>query len=46
MLFNEVSLSIKEGVDFIVKYRQEDLSTANPSRIISFENNTIKIIRD
>ena len=45
-LFNEVSFSIKDSIEFIVKYRQDDLSTANPSRIISFENNTIKIIRD
>ena len=32
--FSEVSDSIKNGVDYIVKYRQDDMSKAKPSNII------------
>ena len=44
--FNEISATIKEGVDYIVKYRQNDLTIADPSRIIKLKRNgEIEIIR-
>ncbi len=35
-LFSEVSTAIKEGADYIVAYRQDDLNTASPSSIIKW----------
>jgi L-threonylcarbamoyladenylate synthase len=44
--FNEISPEIKEGVDYIVKYRQDDLSIQQPSSLIKFNRGgTIKVIR-
>ncbi len=45
--FSEVSDVIKNGVDYIVQYRQEDRSKSKPSSIIKLSNNgEIKIIRE
>lgn len=45
--FDNISNIIKEGVDYIVKYRQSDKSKAKPSSIIKLGNDyTIKIIRE
>lgn len=44
--FSEVSDEIKNAVDYIVKYRQDEKAKANPSSIIKLGNNgEIKIIR-
>ncbi|MCH5231559.1 MAG: threonylcarbamoyl-AMP synthase [Muribaculaceae bacterium] len=44
--FKEISEEIKNGVDFIVKYRQDDTSNASPSHIIKLgKSGQIKIIR-
>ena len=44
--FSEVSESIKNGVDYIVKYRQDDMSKANPSNIIKLgDGGVIQVIR-
>ncbi len=44
--FNEVSDEIKNSVDYIVKWRQNDLRQAKPSTIIRLKvNGEIKIIR-
>lgn len=43
--FNAVAPAIKEGVDYIVRYRQEDLSPAAPSSIIRWKNGSVEIIR-
>lgn len=44
--FNEVSEEIKNGVDYIVKYRQDDLLKNIPSSIIKLnENGGIEFIR-
>ena len=44
--FSEISEVIKEGVDYIVNYRQDDLSTASPSNIIMLgEGGLVKVIR-
>ena len=44
--FEEISETIKEGVDYIVRYRQDDLSKAVPSHIIKLgAGGLVKIIR-
>ena len=44
--FQEISEEIKKGVDYIVNYRQEDMSKAKPSHIIKLGNGGIfQIIR-
>ena len=45
--FKEVSADVKNGVDYIVQYRQDDLSPAVPSAIIKWNRDgTVKIIRE
>jgi L-threonylcarbamoyladenylate synthase len=45
--FSEISDEIKNGVDYIVKYRQEDTSKAKASGIIKLgKSGEIKIIRE
>jgi len=45
--FSEISPKIKEQVDFIVSYRQDDMSTPKPSGIIKLAcDGTVKIIRE
>lgn len=44
--FGEVSDTIKNGVDYIVNYRQDDISKAQPSGIIKLgEGGLIQVIR-
>ncbi|MEO9023236.1 MAG: L-threonylcarbamoyladenylate synthase [Ginsengibacter sp.] len=44
--FDEVSQKIKDGVDYIVQHRQNDLSKNQPSTIIKLsESNAIEFIR-
>ena len=44
--FSEISATIKAGVDYIVRYRQDDLSKAAPSHIIKLSaGGLVKIIR-
>ena len=44
--FSEISETIKSGVDYIVRYRQEDLSKAAPSHVIKLgAGGLVKIIR-
>jgi len=45
--FDEISDDIKENVDFVVKYRQEDITPKQASSLIKINNNGgIKIIRE
>lgn len=45
-IFREISDEILNGVDYVVKYRQNDLSRATPSNIIKVsESDIIKVIR-
>lgn len=45
-VFNDISTEIKNGVDYIVKYRQNDNNKHNPSSIIKLSaDGTIKILR-
>ena len=44
--FSEVSDCIKNGVDYIVKYRQDDMSKAKPSHIIKLgDGGVVQVIR-
>ena len=44
--FSEVSEVIKEGVDYIVSYRQDDMSKAAPSGIIKLgAGGLVQVIR-
>jgi L-threonylcarbamoyladenylate synthase len=44
-LFADISDKIKNGVDYIVKYRQDDKTVAEPSSLIKWDNGNITIIR-
>lgn len=45
-VFNDISQKIKDSVDYVVKYRQEDNVKNSPSSIIKIESDgSIKIIR-
>lgn len=45
--FTEIDKSIKNAVDYIVKYRQDDQNKNSPSSIIKIEKNgVLKIIRE
>ena len=43
--FRQVTDAIKNGVDYVVKYRQDDETPAVPSSIIKWENGEVVIIR-
>ncbi|MCX8019024.1 MAG: L-threonylcarbamoyladenylate synthase [Chitinophagaceae bacterium] len=43
--FSMISEEIKNGVDYIVKYRQNDMSEAEPSSVIRWKNGNIEILR-
>lgn len=46
-IFSEISEEIKQGVDYIVKYRQDDTQKKQASSIIKLGiDNTVKIIRN
>jgi L-threonylcarbamoyladenylate synthase len=44
-IFADISAEIKNGVDYIVKYRQDDQTLAEPSSIINWSNGAAIIIR-
>lgn len=44
-IFSEIADTIKNGVDYIVAYRQTDISIAMPSALIRWENGKALIIR-
>lgn len=46
MTFAEISSEIKEGVDYICRYRQNDKANSKPSNIIKItQGNVVKVIR-
>lgn len=46
-VFNEIADSIKEGVDYVVRYRQEDMKKAKPSGIIKLGSGGLfQVIRE
>lgn len=44
-IFAQVTNPVKEGVDYIVQYRQYDVIPAQPSAIVSWKNGDLRIIR-
>jgi len=44
-LFNDISQEVKDGVDYIVRHRQDDTRDAVPSSVIRWENGAVTIIR-
>lgn len=44
-IFTDIKDEIKTGVDYIVQYRQEDTSIAEPSSIIKLDNGAVTVIR-
>ncbi len=44
-VFKEIASEIKDGVDYIVQYRQEDTEAAEPSSVIKWDNGKIEILR-
>jgi L-threonylcarbamoyladenylate synthase len=46
-LFSEIAEAVKNGVDYVVQYRQDETAKAKPSGIIKLsEDGSIKIIRE
>ena len=43
--FKEISEEIKNGVDHIVRYRQQDETSAQPSSLIKWNNGNVTILR-
>ena len=44
-VFADISTEIKEQVDYIVQYRQEDKTIAEPSSVIKWDNGKLTVIR-
>ncbi len=44
-IFKEISDEIKNGVDYIVQYRQDDNIPAQPSSLIRWDNGKVTILR-
>jgi L-threonylcarbamoyladenylate synthase len=44
-IFADITDEIKTQVDYIVKYRQEDKTNAEPSSVIKWDNGSITVIR-
>jgi L-threonylcarbamoyladenylate synthase len=44
-IFSAISEEIKQGVDYVVRYRQEDELEARPSKLIKWENGKVIILR-
>lgn len=45
-LFSEIDNALINGVDYVVKYRQDDVSKAVPSSIIKWKNGSVIVIRE
>lgn len=44
-VFNEIKTEIKSGVDYMVKYRQQDLKKAVPSSVIRWQGGRPEVLR-
>lgn len=44
-IYNQISNEITAGVDYVVRYRQEETEPAAPSAIISWKNGEVQVIR-
>jgi L-threonylcarbamoyladenylate synthase len=43
--FKEIADEIKNGVDYVVEYKQQDETSAQPSSLIKWNNGTVTILR-
>ena len=44
-LFTDIADEIKAGVDYVVTYRQDDKTIAEPSAVIKWKNGMVEVIR-
>jgi L-threonylcarbamoyladenylate synthase len=44
--FDDIDVDIKQGVDYIVQYRQDDESSAEPSSVIKWNDGKITVLRE
>jgi L-threonylcarbamoyladenylate synthase len=44
-IFPEIAAGIKNGVDYIVEYRQEDTRISSPSSVIRWKNGEVDVLR-
>ncbi|MGZ8524196.1 MAG: L-threonylcarbamoyladenylate synthase, partial [Chitinophagaceae bacterium] len=44
-LFSEIADEIKDAVDYIVEYRQDDKTIAAPSSVVKWNNGAVTVIR-
>lgn len=44
-IFMDIAQEIKKGVDYSVKYRQDDTNIAEPSAVIKWKNGLIEVLR-
>lgn len=45
-IFNEISGEIKNGVDYVVNYRQDDVKPAEPSSLIRWDKGNVVVLRE
>jgi L-threonylcarbamoyladenylate synthase len=45
VIFNEISDEIKNGVDYIVRYRQDDVNPSQPSSLIKWDRGNVIVLR-
>ena len=45
-IFKEITDEIKNGVDYIVKYKQDDETPAQPSSLIKWNNGNVIVLRE
>ena len=44
-IFSEISDEIKQSVDYVVQYRQDDARISEPSAVVKWEKNKLSILR-
>ena len=44
-IFNEINEDIKGSVDYIVRYRQDDMTLHSPSAVIKWDNGKVVVLR-
>lgn len=44
-IYQEIAAEVKAGIDYIVQYRQDDLTIAAPSSVIRWRNGEVEVLR-
>jgi L-threonylcarbamoyladenylate synthase len=44
-IYQEIAADVKTGIDYIVQYRQDDLTIAAPSSVIRWRNGEVDVLR-